>query len=639
MDAIYTLLSRFRAVFRHRAAERELNDELRFHIELETEKNIREGFSPHEARRRALISFGAAESYKEMLRDRRAVRWLHDAHADTRYALRCLSRSRGFTIVAVLTLGLGIGATTAIFAVVNAVLLRPLPYRDSGELAIIYAQNPERGRKGSNISYLDYQTWKRELQSFEGLAVFNWVTSTISGDDAQAERVAGTEVDADLFHVLGVEPLLGRGVRPEEQVVGRDRVVVLGYGLWQRRYGGDGGVLGRSINVDGQPHVIIGVMPPGFRFPNSRELWLPMAPDESYAARSSRFLAGAVSRLRKGVTREQAEAELARVSGRLQRDFPESNTGWEGQYVALRDDLVGTLRPAILIVFAAAGLVLLIACGNLASLLLARGAGRAREIALRAAIGARRGRLMRQFLTETIVLTLLGGLLGLVVAYWGGGLLRGVLADRIPAVIHITPDLRVFAFAVAATALIAVLAGVAPALQGTGVNVQAVMKVGGRTTAGPRGTRARRVLVIAEVALAVVLLIGSALLIKSMGALSRIEAGFEPRNVLTARYELPESKYDSPERRLIFQAALFEQLRALPGVLQVGAAAGMPFSGWNAKSSYEVEGEGVAATGNEPSTHHQGDTGVLRGARHSARARAHARRYGRTGRGPGRGGE
>jgi putative ABC transport system permease protein len=608
LDAITTLLSRVRALFRRGAAERELNDELAFHIEMETRKNIDAGMSERDARRRALVSFGGVDAHKESLRDTRSFRWLEDALSDARYALRWLGRVRGFTVVAVLTLGLGIGATTAIFTVVNAVLLRPLPYADADELAIIYGRNPERGGTNVNISYEDYRSWKREVGAFERLGVFNWVSNTIGGDDAPAERLAGGMIDADLFPALGVEPLLGRGVLPEEVVAGREGVVLIGYGLWQRRYGGERSVLGRTITVNGQPHVVIGVMPPRFQFPYAAEVWRPMAPDEDYANRSTRVLAGAVGRLREGVPRAQAEAELARVSQALEREFPESNTGWEAQYVPLREDLFGALRPAMLIVFAAAGLVLLIVCGNLANLLLARSAGRSREIALRTALGAGRSRLVRQFMTESVVLAALGGVLGLVVAYWGVGVLRGMLVDRIPAFIHITPDLRVYAFAAAATAGVALLAGILPALRGSHVDAQAVVKEGGRSTSGTRGSRLRGALVVSEVALTVVLLVGAALLIKSMAALTRIDPGFDAMNVLTARYSLPSVKYDAPERWSAFQAVLLERLRAEPGVIRVGAVQGTPFSGWNVRTSYAVEGEPPAPAGRAPSTHFQSVT-------------------------------
>jgi putative ABC transport system permease protein len=608
MDAIYTLLSRVRSLWRGRAAEHELRDELEFHIAMETQKHVAAGFSGGEARRRALVSFGGMEAHKETVRDRRGFRWLEDGFADVRYTLRGLAGAASFTAVAVLTLGVGIGATTAIFTVVNAVLLRPLPYAEADELSIIYAQNRERDARGVNISYQDYLSYKREVRAFERLGIFQWNNNTISGGGAAAERLPGAEVDADLFAVLGVEPILGRGVLPEEQVEGRDRVVVLGYGLWQRRYGGARDILGRTITVNGQPHVVIGVMPPSFQFPYAGEVWRPLAMEEDYQYRSNRVLAGAVGRLREGVTHEQAQAELARVSKALEREFPDSNTGWEAEYVRLRDDLFGTLRPAMMIVFAAAGLVLLIVCGNVANLLLARSTGRARELALRAALGARRGRLVRQLLTESIVLTVLGGVLGMLVAYGGVRVLRGLLVDRIPAFIYITPDLRVYAFAVATTTLVALLAGILPALRGTRVDAQAVVKEGNRSTIGPRGSRLRGALVMSEVALAVVLLVGAMLLIKTMDALTSIDPGFRSENILTARYNLPASKYDSPERRALYHTALLERLRAQPGMLQVGAAQGLPFSGWNVGTSYEVEGEPAPPIGRAPSVHFQSVT-------------------------------
>ena len=605
LDFLYTMSSRVRALWRRRSAERELSEELSQHIELETEKNVRAGLSGAEARRRALLAFGGLDAHSEVMRDRRSFRWLEEAWVDARYALRGFRRSLGFTMVAVLTLGVGIGASTAIFTVVNAVLLRPLPYADADRLAIIFAQRSENDARFSNISYEDYRSWKREQRSFETFGIFNWTDHTISGDAQQAERVAGAEVDADLFRVLGTPPLLGRSVRSDEEVSGRDRVVVLGYGLWQRRFGGARDVLGRVVTVDGQPHTVIGVMPAGFQFPYSGELWRPMAPTDIYTPRGNRFLAGAVGRLRADVTREQAEADLRRISLDLQRAFPDSNTGWEAQYVPMREDLFGPLRPAIAIVFAAAGLVLLIVCGNLASLLLARSAARVREIALRAAIGAGRNRLIRQFLTETVVLTMLGSVLALLVAYWGVGVLRSAIADRIPTFITITPDLWVYLFAAGVALFVALLTGVLPALHGTRVDAITAIKDGDRATLGLRGARLRGALVVAEVALAVVLLVGSTLLSKSMRALTGVDIGFQHENVLTARYNLPATKYDSGERRAAFQHELLERLRATPGIAQVGAAQGTPFSGWNVGMSYQVEGEPPAPVGKELGSHYQ----------------------------------
>jgi putative ABC transport system permease protein len=591
MDTWYALVSRVRALFRGRAAERELRDEFEFHVAQETEKHVRAGMSEAEARRVARLTFGSVDAHGEAMHDRRSFRWIEDGVADATYALRWLRRSRSFTAVAVLTLGLGIGAATAIFTIVNVVLLRPLPYPESDRLVMIYAQRDEGRQAFSNISYPDYLSWKQDVKSFERLGLFQWGSLTITGDATQSERVTSTDVNADMFQLLGVKPLLGRVVLPEEELPGRNKVVVLGYGLWQRRYGGERDALGRTLIVDGEPHTIIGVMPAGFQFPYSAELWRALSPSDGYLGRGNRFLAGAVGRLHAGVTHEEAEAELARVSEAMQHAYPDTNQDWEGQYVRLRADLFGGLTGAMLIVFGAAGLVLIIVCGNVANLLLARGAVRAREMALRSALGARRTRLLRQLLTESLVLTALGGVVGIVIAYWGMIMLRGFLVNRLPAFIQVTPDLRVYGFAVGITALVALLAGILPAVRGMRIDAQSVVKDGGRSTIGPHGAHVRGALVVAEVALAVVLLIGSGLLIKTMNALTGIDTGFETRNVLTARYSLSPARYDTPERRAVFRDLLLERLRAQPGVELVGTVQGAPFSGYNVQRGYEVEGE------------------------------------------------
>lgn len=602
---------RVRDFIRAGHAERRLDEEVRFHLEMEAQKYEREGMSPHEARRAAVARFGGVDANKESVRDARGFRWLDDFIADARYACRSLRHTPGFTGIAVVTLSIGIGATTAVFTVFNAVLLRPLPFRDAERLAVVYAQNREMQATGVNISYPDYLDWQRSVRAFADLAVFNWSSNTLSGKEG-AERVNGAEISANLLTVLGVEPLIGRNFTRDEQQAGRDRVILLSYGLWKRRFAGDPATVGRTITVDGLPYTVVGVMPATFQFPfagapATPPVWTPLTVADWMLGRSNRGLGGAVGRLRQGITADEARAELARVSTRLERAYPAENHAWEAQYVPMREDVFGSARETVSLLFAAATLVLLVVCANTANLLLARGAARDREVSLRAAIGARRSRLIRQFLTESLVLVALGGALGVILARWGRDVLQFLFADRLPAFAAIELDPSAYLFALATTTLVALLAGLFPAFRTTRVPIEASLKSGSRTTATRGGARLRGALVVGEVALAVVLLVGSVLLLKSLSALQNIDPGFEARDVFVARFRLLENRYPAGQRRA-FMTALRERLRAQPGVADVGAAQGTPFSGWNVGTSYEVEGEPAPRAGQAPVTHVQSVT-------------------------------
>jgi putative ABC transport system permease protein len=603
---------RVRDFLRAGDAEGRLDEEVRFHLDMEAEKNEREGMTPHEARRAAVARFGGVDTHKESVRDARGFRWIDDLISDTRYAWRSLRRAPGFTGIAVVTLSLGVGVTTAVFTVFNAVLLRPLPYPDADRLAVVYAQNREMQATGVNISYPDYLDWQRSVRAFAGLAVFNWGANTLSGKEG-AERVSGAEISANLLPVLGVEPLVGRNFTRDEQQLGRDRVILLGYGLWKRRFAADSSIVGRTITVDGLPHTVVGVMPPAFQFPFAGDpatplVWTPLAVEDWMLGRGNRGLAAAVGRLRSQVTPDEARAELARVSTRLQREYPSDNTAWEAQYVPMREDVFGSARAAVSLLFAAATLVLLVVCANTANLLLARGAARDREVSLWAAIGARRSRLIRQLVTESLVLVALGGALGTILARWGTDALQVVFADRLPAFAAIELDPAAYLFALATTTFVALLAGLFPAIRATRVQIEAALKGGSRTTTTRSGTRLRGALVVGEVALAVVLLVGSMLLLKSLNALQNIDPGFDARDVVVARFQLAPNKYDTADRRRAFMIALLDRLRTQPGVKDVGAAQGTPFSGWNVGTSYEVEGEPAPLPGQALVTHVQNVT-------------------------------
>jgi predicted permease len=592
----------------------DVDDELRFHLDSAERDLVAQGLAPGEARREAARRFGDVTSIREACvtiderRERRKERaeWLGDLRLDARLALRTLRRSPAFTAMAATCIALGVGATTTIFGAVHAILIRPLPYSDEDRLVAVYSAIPRRGITGSNVSWPDYLSWRDQNRTFAALGLYTWSSHTISGE-GEAERVESAEVTANLFPLLGVRPLLGRGFTAAEEVPGNDRVILLSHGLWQRRFGGARDVVGRVIRVGGEPYTVVGVMPPGFNFPQRGQAWVPLVPAEWMLTRGNRGLAGAIGRLKPGVTLDAARADLAVVARRLQREFPEDNFEWETEAVPLRDDLVGDLRRPLLVFQGAVALVLLIACANVANLMLARAAGRRREIAVRVALGAGRRRIVRQLLTESLVLALGGGALGALLSFAGARLLRLLLPDDVPFYVTFGIDGAALAFAAGASALTGLLFGVVPALRAAHVAPGSALREGSRGEAGGgrRANRLRSSLVVAEVALSLVVLVGATLLVRSYRALAGTELGFDPRGVLTARLSLAGPEYDSPERRRAFYQALYAQVAALPGVERVGSAQGIPFSGWDVQASFSIEGRPARRQGEELDVHYQ----------------------------------
>ncbi|MFN2566547.1 MAG: ADOP family duplicated permease [Gemmatimonadaceae bacterium] len=593
----------------------DIDDEMRFHLETRVEELVERGLTSHAARAQALEEYGDVAMIRKQLReiDRRAhgrresaERW--DALVrDVRFAARTLRRSPAFAAMAIVCVALGVCVTTTIFSAVHGILIRPLPYERADELVSVYAQNPGREIRGSNVSYPDYVSWRDANRTFAALALWTWSSHAFSGDGGEAERVEGASITANLLPILGVRPMLGRQFLPEEHQDGRDNVVLLGYGLWQRRFGGDRSVVGRTITVNGRPHTVVGVMPPRFNFPERGEAWVPFgAPAWATEQRSSRQYAGALGRLKPGVRLEQAGADLDRISAELQRAYPRENTGWSAQLVPIRDDLVRDLRRPLLVFAGAVALVLLIACANVANLMLARASTRQREIAIRVAVGAGRGRLVRQVLTESLVLAAAGGALGAGLSYFGVRLLRLAFPESLPFYISLELDRPALAFAVLATTLAGVLVGIAPAVRATRVDLTASLKEGGRGSgAGASRSRMRATLVVAEVALSVVLMIGAMLLIRSYRALEGTDLGFDEHGMLSMRISLPTVKYDNHARVSAFYDRLLARIRAMPGVESVGAAQGAPFSGWNVHNRLTIEGRPPAGPGEELLTHFQ----------------------------------
>ena len=503
---------------------------------------------------------------------------------DIRYGLRVLWKSPGVTLAAVVSLALGVGANTAIFSVVNSTLLRALPYAEPDRVVLLWGDSPAEGSRRKQVSATDVDDWRHQNGVFEEVTTFgDWSATFLDG--GEPERVPGTQVGDGFFRVMRGTPMLGRVFLPEEQEEGRDNVVVLGHGLWRRRFGGDPSVVGRAVNLGGRPYTVVGVMPAEFRpLPPSLndppgQFYRPVAEPHDETERASRHLR-ALARLKDGVTVGQAQAEMGVIASRIERAHPESNTGYGVRLVTLTEDTVGTLRPALLALSGAVLFVLLIACANVGNLLLARSSARRREFAVRAALGAGRARIVRQLLTESVLLALAGGAAGLLLALWGVGLVESLGSRVTPLLSGVRVDVRVLGF----TALVSVLAGLAfglaPALQVSRPDLNEALKAGGRSGGGAgAGGRLRSALVVAEVALALVLLAGAGLLVRSVVRLRAVDAGFDPSNLLTMNLTLPSARYRDGAAQAAFFERLGRQLESLPGVEAAGFTSVLPFSG------------------------------------------------------------
>ena len=592
-------------------------DEVRFHIEMRTRDYLARGMTPDEARRAAEADFGSPGSphriVEEVARidarieERRArAEWWDALMRDVRVGLRSLRRSPAFTLTAVLTAGLGIGVTAAIVSAGYAILVRPLPFSQPDRLVSIYSENPGRAWTRVNISWLDYQSWREGNRAFEDIGMWAWDSFTLADQDSAAQRINGARVTANLFRVLGVRPQIGRHFAADEDGAQRARVVLLGDGLWRNRFGADSGIIGRTVMLDGRAYSVVGVMPPGFNFPDRGDLWVPFQVDPAQEVRGNRQYAGAIGRLKAGVTVEQGRADLRRIDAALAIEFPEHNQYWRSDVYRLRDDLVGDLQQPLKVFLWSVALVLLLVCANVANLMLARGAVRSRELAVRSALGASRGRLGRQLMTESMLVAGLGGAIGVGVAWWGVRLLRFAFPDQLPPYfITLALDGSALLMLVAITLLTGLLFGVLPAVRVTRVDLNASIRDGERAGAGQRSSRLRGALVMAEVALSVVLMIGALLLMRSHRNLQATDLGFDEQGILSARITLPQVTYPTRAHTREFYDRLDEKLRGIPGVTMVGRAQGIPFSGWNTSSRAQVEGGPVLERNDRLDTHNQ----------------------------------
>ena len=509
---------------------------------------------------------------------------------DLRYGLRLLARSPGFTAIALLTLMLGIGATAAIFSVVDAVLLRALPYRDPQRLVSVYEDAGEIGFPRNTPAPANYADWKAQTQTFEDVAAMSGGAYSLTGSGSDPEELYGAAVTQNLFSVLGTTPAVGRVFLPEEDRPGAAHVVLLSHGLWMRRFGGDRSLVGRQILLNSDKYTVLGVMPPGFAYPSKdTELWTPIAfTPERLAERGSHYLQ-VVARLRPGVTLAKANAELQVLCKRLARAYPNTNAGISRFYAEpLHDTYTHEARTGLIVLMAAVAFILLIACANIANLLLSRATGRQREIAVRTALGAARSRIVRQLLTESVLLAAGGGLLGILLADWCFNFLKNLIPEDLSRTVSLTLDLRVLGFAVAISLACSLLFGMAPALQVSKIALNEVLKEGGRGSAGSRRTIFRNLLVVGEVALSLMLLVGAGLLLQSFARLRGLDPGFSSDHVLTARLYDATKYHDFTQRSQFFERVL-ERVRALPGVQTAGIISALPLTWEGGTSSFTPE--------------------------------------------------
>jgi putative ABC transport system permease protein len=522
---------------------------------------------------------------------------------DIRFSLRSLRRSPGHTAAALLALALGIGANTAIFSVVHGVLLEPLPYPSPERLVMLIDANPSRGFDRFTSSPPNFIDWRDQSRSFAGMAAMTRANPSLTGGGAEPERLEGAQISAGFFETLQVPPALGRGIGAADDRPGAPPVVVLSHELWRRRFGADPRLVGRTIDLDGRPHTVVGIAPEGFQFPSRAELWIPLALEITPDMRGGHFL-GVVGRLKPGLSVERAQAELSVIAGRLAKQYPDTNTGWTVSAVPVRELMVEDVRPALLVLMATVAVVLLIACANVANLLLARMASREREVAIRTAIGAGRGRLVRQFLTESVLVALAGGALGLLLALWGTRALVAMNADNIPRASEIGLDPPVLLFTLALAVVTGLVFGLVPALHAARPDLQGTLKEGGRgASVGVRARSARGALVVVEVALTLVLLVSAGLLLRSFAGLAAVPPGFSSAGVLTLQLNLPESRYGEEPQMAAFYDGLLASVRGLPGVRSAGAIYPLPLGTGRYMLSYVVDGRPEPPPGQEESSH------------------------------------
>jgi predicted permease len=575
MRRLRALFIRLAGLFRKDRRESELASEMESHLQMHIEDNLRSGMSAVEARRQAMIKLGGVEQTKENYRDRRGLPFLETLFRDLRFAGRMLLKNPGFTAVAVMIMALGIGANTAMFSVVNAVLLKPLSFADPDR--IVTLGSLWKGRSGhGQVSAPDFHDWHHQSTAFEAMAYYQDDDIAVTAGPA-AEYAHVADFTPEFFRVFQIQPLVGREFTTDETKQGSSGAAIISSSYSTRHFGANSNAPGHALHLGDRTFLIVGVMPPGFHFPDKTDIWFPantIYPEtESRSAHNYRV----VGRLKSSVSVEQAQAQMTTIGTRLEEKYPDSNKGKNVAVTRLRDDMVGNFRLTLYMMLAAVGLVLLIACANLANMLLAKSVARTREIAIRAAVGATRSRIVRQLITESTVMALLAGAVGVLLAFWGARVLVALAPADVPRLAEAGIDGHVLAFALGVSVIASLLFGLAPALHVLRIDLNNSLKHGtSRTSGGSIADRMRGALVVGEIALSLMLLAGAGLLIKSFLALQNVALGFRPEHVLLVETSVPASNLDTARRATRFYKDLLPQLRVLPGVLQAGATMGPP---------------------------------------------------------------
>lgn len=555
-------------------AWKDLDDEVRFHIQMEADRLRRGGLSPKEARRRAMILFGGVDRFKERTREARGTKLVEDAMQDLKYGIRMIFKNPMFSAVAIMTLALGIGANTAIYTVVEAVLLEPLPFEDPGELTLLWTKNEEQNQQKYMVSPMDFDDWRTMNATFESMAAYWPTTGTVTEVDGNPTRVRAVYTTEDFFDVMGAEAFAGRTFRSEDGP-GGTAVAILSHGFWQRRFGGDPSIVGRTMILDGGPIEVIGVVRPEHTFPDDTDVWLNMTWSMQIQSRLARWMS-AVGRLSEGRDLSAARADMVGVATRIEQANPDSNRGWTVTMESLQDEMVGDTRTALLLLLGATGLILVIACANVANLLLSRSEVRAREIAVRVAFGAGRGRLVRQLTTESLVLAGAGALLGLGLAQLGVRVLLGLAPVTLPRSDAIGVDGTVLGVVGGVSLLTGVLFGLAPIVRLLRSEVHTTIRDGARSTTSTSRHRIQNAFVVVQFAMALMLVVGSGLLVRSFDNLRAVDTGFAPAGVLTVELDVSPSVAEGNEEVIDFYEQFERRIADLPGVVAVGDASTLP---------------------------------------------------------------
>ena len=593
MRSLRAWIKRLAGIFVTAKADREIGAEIESHLALHIDDNIRAGMSPPEARRAAIIALGGIAQTTEQYRDRRGLPVLESLMRDARFGIRSLAHAPGFTAAAIVILGLGIGANSAIFTVVNAVVLRPLPFADADRIMRLWQTPPPLlfpGESTFPLSPANFIDWEAQTRSFERMAIFRGSRPTLTGQ-GRPEAVVALRASADFLPILGLTPVAGRFFTKDDDRAGGPSAVLLADGFYQTKFGGDPAIIGKTINLDGVPREVVGIVPSSQAVIRRTQVFLPLAWTPEDRAMRSNHNYVAIAKLKAGVTVEAAQTDLTAVNDRLEKQYPEDNTDWGGLVRPLQQDMVGDSRESLLMLLGAVALVLMIACANLANLILARMHGRAKELAVRTALGASRTRVVRQLVTEGMLLGIGGGIAGLAAAFFGFRSLTAAFGASLPRAAEVQIDARVLAFTAVVAIVTGVLASLVPALKLTGRRATDPLRTGPiRGSSSSGDGRVRNLLVVSEVALALMLLVGAGLLLRSLIGLRSVDPGFDPRNLLTATVQIPRAKYSTEERRNQFFADALQAVTSIPGVESAAWVDNVPQQGG---SSQYVHPEGM----------------------------------------------